>query len=66
MEGGVEGTEADRHIHLILTAGDPVYIHNIYVNFVNIQDTVTKIGNSGICLADWKYKLFKLSVLSLY
>ena len=43
MEGGSEGTETGRHIHLILIAGDPVYIHAIYVNFVNIQDSVRNI-----------------------
>lgn len=63
MEGGVEGTEAGRLIHLILIAGDPVYFHAVNVKFVHLQDTVRmivrRVGNFEICVVDWKCKFFE-------
>lgn len=70
MGGGAEGTEADRHIHLILIAGDPVYINTIYVNFVNIKETVRiivrKIGTLKVVMRIGNTNTTSLSVHNPY
>ncbi|KAK8484679.1 hypothetical protein V6N11_073171 [Hibiscus sabdariffa] len=48
MGGGAEGTEVSRHIHLILIAGDPVYVHAVCVNLLTckilLRNFVRKVG----------------------